>query len=376
MPITQKGPHVQMLHAEWVKPRERPTLEEAEAHIHKLYDSGKLFFTKKAIRDLWAQCQRNSEYGDKITTIDLNGDEVELEAYTGQIKHHFDKNDERCFYVYKELEIRYETRAGMLSCLRWSEHTNSQIYCSLQVCQRTHLIHPETKELLPPYPTVEPEVSAQHFEQCMQEWKDSQTCYDFRKLLSTFAKDHQIDKIVGFALGSMSYLDKGQGDEKTYHCRRSASQHALQLTIKDWLFERNRGSAGSGSGSGGIASYVQDPWYTAIDKGILTKAGLEVIDDPRAWLEVDEQSVVLSIAPNVPVKEILADLARPAIFIWCRVTEKNYITKEEGSLTDPDSPRVRKMLEEYDIHEFGPDTTLFSDIAVYIRKSAACDRFS
>jgi hypothetical protein len=75
---------------------------------------------------------------------------------------------------------------------------------------------------------------------------------------------------------------------------------------------------------------VQDPWYTTIDKEILRKAGLEVIDDPCGWLEVDEQSVVLSIAPNVSTKEIIADLARPAIVIWCRITDLNYITKEEG----------------------------------------------
>jgi hypothetical protein len=157
---------------------------------------------------------------------------------------------------------------------------------------------------------------------------ESHGCKDFQSLLSSFAKEHQINKIVGFALGSMCYLDRGQDEEKLYHCKRSASQHALQLTIKDWLHERDRGTEMAGS----IASYVQDPGYTDIDKEILTEAGLEVIDDPRGWLEVDEQTVLLSIAPNVPTKEIVADLARPAIVIWCRVTERNYITKEEGSL--------------------------------------------
>ncbi|OQD86524.1 hypothetical protein PENANT_c007G00930 [Penicillium antarcticum] len=328
MPATQKGLHVAMLDTEWVNPRKRPTVEEAEARIHELYDSGKAFFTKKAISDIWEQCQRNPRYGDKITTTDLNGDDVEIEVQTGQIQEFRSQSD---------------------------------------VAQQTHLIDLETKELLPPYPTLEPEVVAQHFDKCVQEWKNSQTCTDFQNLLSSFAKGHRINKIVGFALGSMSYLDKGQGEEKSYHRRRSASQHALQLTIRDWVLGRNGDSAGGEIGS--IASYVQDPYYTAIDKEVLTKAGLEVIDDPRGWLEVDEQSAVLSIAPNVSVKEIIADLARPAIVIWCRVTEKDYITKEEGSLTDPDSPRVRKMLEGYDIHEFGPDTTLFSDIAVYIRKS-------
>ncbi|KAJ5312681.1 hypothetical protein N7508_003511 [Penicillium antarcticum] len=330
MPATQKGLHVAMLDTEWVNPRKRPTVEEAEARIHELYDSGKAFFTKKAISDIWEQCQRNPRYGDKITTTDLNGDDVEIEVQTGQIQEFRSQSDVRGACVYKELEIRYDTRASMLVSLRWSRFVSSHIYCPLQVAQQTHLIDLETKELLPPYPTLEPEVVAQHFDKCVQEWKNSQTCTDFQNLLSSFAKGHRINKIVGFALGSMSYLDKGQGEEKSYHRRRSASQHALQLTIRDWVLGRNGDSAGGEIGS--IASYVQDPYYTAIDKEVLTKAGLEVIDDPRGWLEVDEQSAVLSIAPNVSVKEIIADLARPAIVIWCRVTEKDYITKEEGSL--------------------------------------------
>jgi hypothetical protein len=39
--------------------------------------------------------------------------------------------------------------------------------------------------------------------------------------------------------------------------------------------------------------------------------------------------------------------------------------------TDPDSSRVREMLQGYECHEFGPDIELFSDIVVYVRKSVA-----
>ena len=42
--------------------------------------------------------------------------------------------------------------------------------------------------------------------------------------------------------------------------------------------------------------------------------------------------------------------------------------------TDPDSPRVRAMLEGYEQHEFGPDEEMFSDIVLYIRKSVAAPR--
>lgn len=99
MGATQKGPHYVMLHAEWVTGRERPTVEEAEARIHEIYDSGKVFFTKKAISDLWAQCQRNPQYGDKLTTTDLNGDDVEIEAQTGRVKEFLNKNDVKGAYV-------------------------------------------------------------------------------------------------------------------------------------------------------------------------------------------------------------------------------------------------------------------------------------
>jgi hypothetical protein len=56
-----------------------------------------------------------------------------------------------------------------------------------------------------------------------------------------------------------------------------------------------------------------------VDKKLLDEAGIEVIEDPRGWLEVDEHSIVLSIASNVPSKEIIADISRPAVIIWCRV---------------------------------------------------------
>lgn len=62
---------------------------------------------------------------------------------------------------------------------------------------------------------------------------------------------------------------------------------------------------------------------TSVDREMLADVGFEVIDDPRGWLEVDEQSVVLSISPNVPVKEIIADIARPAVVIWDRVESED-----------------------------------------------------
>lgn len=65
--------------------------------------------------------------------------------------------------------------------------------------------------------------------------------------------------------------------------------------------------------------YAQDPGYRSVDREVLKAHGIEVIDDPRAWLEIDGESIVVSVSPNVPVKEIVADITQPAIIIWERV---------------------------------------------------------
>jgi hypothetical protein len=41
-----------------------------------------------------------------------------------------------------------------------------------------------------------------------------------------------------------------------------------------------------------------------------------VLDDPRAFLEVDETTILICIGSDIPVHQIVADIARPAIMIW------------------------------------------------------------
>lgn len=108
---------------------------------------------------------------------------------------------------------------------------------------------------------------------------------------------------MGLALGAISY----HYDERP----RSYIQHALLLTLRKWLADRE--------GTEDVVCYAQDPGYRSVDEEVLKEHGVEVIEDPRAWLEIDDESIVFSVSPNVPVKEIVADIARPAIIIWERV---------------------------------------------------------
>lgn len=52
---------------------------------------------------------------------------------------------------------------------------------------------------------------------------------------------------------------------------------------------------------------------------MLAELDMTVLDNPRGFLEVDESTVVYSLAPEVAVRQIVADIARPALMIWDKV---------------------------------------------------------
>ncbi|KAG7290352.1 hypothetical protein NEMBOFW57_000352 [Staphylotrichum longicolle] len=108
------------------------------------------------------------------------------------------------------------------------------------------------------------------------------------------------DKVVAFACGTMGSVGDGGGDggeeEKGLEemVGRSTAQHALTLQVRDLL----RDCAGRDAGD--VRCYAQDPGYTVVDEQVLGKEGVDVVDDPEGFLEVDEASVVISVCPNVP----------------------------------------------------------------------------
>jgi hypothetical protein len=162
----------------------------------------------------------------------------------------------------------------------------------------------ENKEIIYDEKVEEREVVIQDFREKSLAWEASDTCKNFKSTLSSFARGHDINKIIGLACGSLALPNNDS----------AVSQTALLVTVRNWLEERDQNK--------NVSCYIQDPMNTPVDKEVLADIGFEMIDDPRGWLEVDERSVVLSVAPNVPIKEIVADIARPAILIWYRVEDE------------------------------------------------------
>ncbi len=95
--------------------------------------------------------------------------------------------------------------------------------------------------------------------------------------------------------------------------RVNAGQHALALSLCDLISSQQDVSGDI------VTCYAQDPAYTDVDRSVLSQAGFIVLEDPRGFLELDDTSIVISFGADIPVHDIIADIARPAILIWDRV---------------------------------------------------------
>jgi hypothetical protein len=165
---------------------------------------------------------------------------------------------------------------------------------------------------------------------------------------------------VAFACGSLANL------------RDSMIQHSMLLSLKDWLLDRRTTTE--------TQCFTQDPAYTSQDTTILKDAGFIILEDPEAFLVVDDNSLVFTVAPNVPVRQIITDICRLAIIIWDRRSlpypwydHIDYNIPKELWLilysTDPLSPRVERMLRIEYLEVEMPFHPAVRDSTIYFRKA-------
>ncbi|KAI0857342.1 hypothetical protein F4860DRAFT_517925 [Xylaria cubensis] len=156
-----------------------------------------------------------------------------------------------------------------------------------------------------------------------------------------------INKVICFGLGN--HLTK----EFEYW-----TQHPAAVTIKNVLKIKFGWK---------VRLLTHFPEYTSDTKAVLEKHGFEVIgrNGIDGFLEVDENSLVFCKPSDIPVRQILAELARPAVIVtrpfreddldWVDKTEK--VDRLRLSLLswslgihdrfDPDTPRTKSMFADY-----------------------------
>ncbi|KAL2128740.1 hypothetical protein VTI74DRAFT_8697 [Chaetomium olivicolor] len=70
-----------------------------------------------------------------------------------------------------------------------------------------------------------------------------------------------------------------------------------------------------------LEAYKQDPKYTTQDKKVLRQVNLRPAQDLVGFLLIDERTLVIAISPTKPVRQVVADIAKPAVMLWTKVPE-------------------------------------------------------
>ena len=225
----------------------------------------------------------------------------------------------------------------------------SLAYCNLRIQYQRKMRNKISKEILtPPLPSHDDVGS--YFRRVQDVWSESQACMRLKAIIESARP--QCNKIIGFALGSISWEFQESWPQ------RSAFQHALLLSLRHALRPCQPDKDTE-------VCFAQDPAYTELDKSLLSGCDITVANDPEGFLQLDHSSAVVSCSPDIPVKEVVSELAFPALLIWDT-------TKDSSSWmprSDPDSPRVRKWLHtNYDRVDFPGENIYFGDLSVYTRR--------
>jgi hypothetical protein len=175
-------------------------------------------------------------------------------------------------------------------------------YCHIKITHLRALRDASTKILFK-IPSIKSSEEADFFfHSYLQEWKTSSAYQQLKSsLIAALNTTIEINKVVGFSFGSVARNERSV---------RSAFQHALAVTLREVVSQKYESKLED------IPCYVQDPIYTDIDRLVLEKHGLKIVDDPDGFLEVDNSSLVVSCSSNAPVRQIVTDLAYPVAMIW------------------------------------------------------------
>lgn len=153
------------------------------------------------------------------------------------------------------------------------------------------------------------------WDEALCNWSQSPVRKDLLAALSTLQCPPSATKLVCFGLGSLDGSENCEdlddvADLDGLPLRVAMTQHCAALTMAAAL--------GAQIGKPPLKVMAQDPAYSPGQVALLTEVGIDVIPGIGAlgFTYVDENAVVFSCHPDVPVKQIIADIARPAGMIW------------------------------------------------------------
>ncbi|KAI2780094.1 hypothetical protein F4815DRAFT_159459 [Daldinia loculata] len=227
---------------------------------------------------------------------------------------------------------------------------------------------------MPAYTYVPKDLDEQEekFTQCQATWDENPVGQHFYSTFMRLPFPPYINKIVCIGLGN--FIAPGSDDESPCMLSLSMLRHAAVVTAAEALFKRFGRR---------IQIFAQDVHYTPDCAAVLFRKGFSVVGRHGAsgLAEIDDMTFVFAPPSDFCLKEIVADIAKPAAMFWGTVltpAETDISTRVHQLVTfgehitsawnyhvaDFDTPRVRILVKEYDVFQF-PYTNLFGSASIY-----------
>jgi hypothetical protein len=210
--------------------------------------------------------------------------------------------------------------------------------------------------------------------QWRSEWEASEVHHNLTTFLRKHARDaaQRIDQIVCFGLGTLTLSDSPR------YLRRNYVQHLAACTIRDIFSQEQDGAIPK--------VYAQDPIYKSSDIAFISEQfEMTILPDPEGFKILDGHTFVITIAPNVPVRQIAIDMTAdthgPAGFLCDGIhsdglegdgkdTKQVYQGENMVYYTCNTSPSLWKYKHEsiWVEHDDRDEFDYFANMGVYLKK--------
>lgn len=155
----------------------------------------------------------------------------------------------------------------------------------------------------------------QVFDEKQSMWQNSKTCKNLVALVQDILGTNTVKQVLCFGLGDFcrtapewlkNQHDVWDENSEVKNVTSCMIQHSMALTIAQLCRGNER-----------LPLLAQDPEYTEVAEDILTKKEFKIVGTHGAggFAEIDEDSIIISPFAAAPVKQIIADLARPVLVI-------------------------------------------------------------
>ena len=207
------------------------------------------------------------------------------------------------------VEFRPVDRLTSIAAMHADKFDPHKAFLSMVVQVETAHLLPLTGEAVPMYPLNPAPETRAILHQQKAKWDASDACRQLvatLEMLADVGSLPRVDKVIAFTCFNPSDVQAAE---------ESATEHASVPSLRDF-FARQRHQPTTS-----VRCYAQDPLYQDADREVLGELGMTVLDHPRGFLEVDDSTAVFSQLPTAPIRQVIADIARPALMIWNRICE-------------------------------------------------------